>query len=154
MNVTMRHLVALDRALAKGITITLEGKSYCFTPANFDDLAEHLAYRKSLGVAAYLQGAQRVPQDNTTRVRDLAGLTSRTAKEDDYSLADPINLIHLAWLSLRHSHPDTTLQDVSRLLENDQNRDAVADLLGIMDVEPEVFDKPDRGDGDAASNPT
>lgn len=153
MNITVRQLVALDRALAQGVTITWDGKDYVFSPLTFDDFAEHLAHRKSIGLKVWMEVAAATKLDPRQRIRDLCTLTSRSATDEDFSLGEPDNVKRMSFLSLRHKHPDITLAEVDKLLSDDAKREMLADLLQVMESVPADFDK-EEGGGDASSNPT
>jgi hypothetical protein len=50
---TLRHFMALDQAVAEGITIEHGGKTYTLSPLTFRDLGAIVAEARSIALRAY-----------------------------------------------------------------------------------------------------
>ena len=65
---TTRHFVALDHAVAAGVTIEHNGKSYTFSPLSFADMGKIVSKARGLALQAYLDTTKpTLPQ----RQRDI-----------------------------------------------------------------------------------
>ena len=130
MNITERQIVAIDRALNKGITVPMGDKDYKFTALDLGDLATILQWRKDKHLKSYL-AATNGKVDRSTRFGDLYDIQHRAAKIEDYSPQDPEGLAYMSWLSLKKHHTDITLEQVTELVSDGKLAELAADIMKI-----------------------
>lgn len=141
-----RQIYAIDVALRKGCDVKFEGKMYTFTPLTLGDFAEHMKRRRSEALDTYLAVAGKTVTDSAERFHDIHDILQRGARESDFAMNDPQNMLSLSWLSLRHLQPEITHEDVDALLTDDETRETMVAILNIESFGPIPKSKLDEED--------
>jgi hypothetical protein len=97
-------------------------------------MATHLQWRKKRQLEVYLDGGGA--KDGTQRFRDLHDIILRDARDCDYHISDPGNLLHRTWLAMRHRRPDITLEQVDEIITSDKNRELIATAMNVTTYGP------------------
>lgn len=147
--VGIRELVALDRALAAGVTLTHNGKEWTFHPLTFRDMAELVKARKSESLGLLYEATKNGEVTTRERSQHVNMVLMRGAISDDFSFSDPAVLLRQVQLSLRHKHPDVTIDEVDGLLSDEAFREQVImTIQGLSASSVNQDDNAAQGDGD------
>lgn len=144
------QLVSVDIALAKGLAVVVNGKTWQFSPLTFDDYAALVAHAKSKALSAYLTTAKTLNIDALTRIRDINGITSRPALDGDFDPLNTDSMLLKIKLSLAKKHPGITDADAASLFKDENFGPAIVDVVQVLANAPQLM----KGEGQPVPNPT
>lgn len=152
MNISVKHLVAIDQAMGEGCIVPFNGADYTFGPLTFRDYGRIVASNKSAALRAYFEATDDKPGRN--RLRDINVILCRGPKEEDYSLSNPDTIFLKFQLSLRKAHPEITDATIEGMLNDDTFREKMCEVLGVVSEGPYQFTDKKQGDSEDPGNPT
>ncbi len=132
MALKAKHITALSEAMATGCTVKIGDTDLVFSPLTFGDLGAILQFNKSKMVQTYLAAVAIVGEDRVTRFHTMQDMQLRAARKADFIPDDPARLIFMAWLSLKHAHPNMAEAEVAKLVEDKAKCELIADVVGVI----------------------
>lgn len=132
MAIEAKHITALTEAMATGCTVPIDGKDWVFSPHDFGDLAEILQHNKSKMMASYIDAIKGKNVDRVERIQTMYDIQMRAAKNEDFVPSEPGRMVLMAWLSLKHAHPDMSMGEVVKLFSDPAQCDLVVDAVNLM----------------------
>ncbi|KKN89729.1 hypothetical protein LCGC14_0235750 [marine sediment metagenome] len=127
---------SLANAAGKGVTLTIKGKEYEFSPITLGDLADFEKHIRSEKLNIFMLEAKDLPvAERKEIIIELCrqGLDPLAVEQHMNSL-DGVRF--LLWKSLSKKHPDLTLDGVSELvdMQNLEEVSAVVQSIGAGDA--------------------
>jgi len=153
MDISTRHLLGIDQALAVGAVVPFNGREYTISPLTFCDYAKIVGYNKSQALAAYLLAPGSAARSRGQRIQDMNGIMCRPTLKADFASDNLDTLPFKFRLALQKTHPAITEKEVDDLLTNDEWREALADIMQIADCGP-IEDASTEEAGVSPENPT
>lgn len=153
MDISTRHLLGIDQALAVGATVPFNGKDYTISPLSFCDYAKIVGHNKSQALAAYLLAPASAARSRSQRIQDMNGIMCRPTLKADFANDNLDTLPFKFRQGLLKAHPHITEQEVDDLLTNDEWRETLADIMQIADCGP-IEEPGTEEDGESTANPT
>jgi len=116
----------------KGVILVGNGKEYSLSPMTLNDLAEIESWVVSNEIKRYQEASSVLSKDERIdflrkAINDMPhGMEFKAIVNEAMDEIDGIR--HMLWLSVRHNHPEVTLEEVSGLVRLD-NLDEISILI-------------------------
>lgn len=125
------------RATAAPIPVTIDSKQYLFTPFSRRDFGMFENWVQGRYIEVYTANLKKAPEDHRRGLLEQAYAHAATltiaSPEATKLMISMDGAIQLAWISLRHEHPDITIDEVSDLMFDDEKRDRIMEVLDRFD---------------------
>ena len=119
--------------------ITLGGTKYRVSPLQDKDFGAFERWVQQRFLEVTKQNLEGLTEDQATRQLDRAferaGLITFVSPEASALMASVEGAVFLFWLSVRHEHPDVTESQLTKLLTDPANMDAVMDIVHDLNKE-------------------
>lgn len=151
------HIGSLDMVVASGLTVTLNGKEWHFTPPRYRDIGEVVQQMRSEAYATYEITQRRLRKDHNIYVdykerrSDINGILYGIQGQDLRTmLLGPTVAPRLLKLSLQKHHPDVTDEDIDMFLDDPEAANMLLTVFIEMTLGPRALSK----EGDESPDPT
>ena len=138
------------RATAAPISVTIDSKQYLFTPFSRRDFGMFENWVQGRYIEVYTANLKKAPEELQRGLLEQAYANAATltiaSPEATKLMISMDGAIQLAWISLRHEHPDITIDEVSDLMFDDEKRDRIMEVLDRFDRSSSVDQKKKRNE--------
>ena len=126
-------------ATAAFVRVTLGGTTYRVSPLQDKDFGVFERWVQQRFLDVVKQNLEGLTEDQATRQLDRAferaGSITFISPEASALMASVEGAVFLFWLSVRHEHPDVTESQLTKLLTDPANMDAVMDIVHDLNKE-------------------
>lgn len=126
-------------ATAAFVKVTLDGTTYRVSPLRDKDFGAFERWVQQRFLDVTKQNLEGLTEDQATRQLDRAferaGSITFVSPEASALMASVEGAVFLFWLSVRQEHPDVTESQLTALLTNPANLDAVMDVVHDVNKE-------------------